>query len=402
MQISTFILINGILNETEDLELRIHTRSQLETAKIKEVIEKCRTFGLPNLDKQVEIFDRIEREDRERIMQHFDQNVLTDLSDPQDVYLALLRSMEGSDARKYFLSALQHLLLIREDGEVRTRYYQLIDKLVTTIVLDKKPNFDGGLQGLIGVSVARLVAQFNETDRAQIMEDEAGEARSQVLQLQLELENLQREVNLGADGLVGDLKQKLATSEAKVDSLRRTVQILQDKVDSQKNDNEGIIFQLERQISELFRMLREGSSLAEVVDSSSGMDRRQLVDKLEKQYQRKRTVVILEGKSKRLPSRPSDKYADGSGEEEGDTTADLSRDSTRARIGRKSKSTRSGGNGRTSQFMDAEDESVQEQMDNSFSENGSVSISTDPGVYFIHLFGNVVTFPSSRVPQCKR
>lgn len=363
-QLSTLILINALIGETDDYELRMHVRSQMESSDVRDLMEACKAFGLPNLDRQVEIFEQLEEDDRERMMDQFDRTVLQDMSDPNDVYNALLQSVNGTPAFKFFLSAMQHLLLIREEPEVRTRYYQLIDKLVTTIVLDKKPNFDSGLQGMIGVSVARLVAQFNEQDRMQVAEDEAGQARSLVLQLELEKEVLEKELNKGANGLVGELRDKLAISEGKVESLRTTVNILQQKIETQRRDFEEKLRQLEAQIMEMFKMLREASTLEDVIDGGGGMDRKSLIETLERQFQRKKTVGILEGKDPDV--------------NEFGFTGDISQASISGRAARASRKPRMKQSelppGRASQFMDAEEENVQAHIESAVAEGNRLLV----------------------------
>jgi cytokinesis protein len=358
------ILINALIGETEDYELRMHIRTQMESSNIREIMEACKAFGLQNLDRQIGIYEQLDEEDRERMMELFDRTVLQDMSDPTDVYNAILKSVDGTPAYKFFLSAMQHLLLIREEPEIRSRYYQLIDKLVTTIVLDKKPNFEAGLQGMIGVSVARLVAQFNEQDRLQVAEDEAGQARSLVLQLELEKEALEKELNQGANGLVGDLKGKLSTSEGKVESLRTTVNILQTKVEAQKRDFEEKLNQLEAQIMEMFKMLREASTLEDVIDGGGGMDRKALIETLERQFQRKKTVGILEGREPDI--------------DEFDFAGDVSQASISGRAARASRKPRSKRKevptDLVSQFMDAEEENVQAHMESTQAEGNRLLV----------------------------
>jgi cytokinesis protein len=352
------------MSETDDYELRMHIRSQMETSGIREVMEACRSFGIPNLDRQVDIYERMDTDDRERLMEQFDKTILQDMSDPADLYNALLKSVEGTPASKYFLSAMQHLLLIREEPEIRSRYYQLIDKLVTTIVLDKKPNFEAGLQGMIGVSVARLVAQFNEQERMQVAEDEAGQARSLVLELQMEKEELEKQINQGANGLVGELKAKLSASEGKVESLRTTVNILQAKIENQKKDFEEKLNQLEAQIMEMFKMLREASSLEDVIDGGGGMDRKALIATLERQFQRKKTVGILEGRD------PTAEEFEFSGD-----VSQASISGRAARASRKPRPKQTETVGRASQFMDAEEEDVQAHMESTLAQGNKLMVS---------------------------
>ncbi|KAG8813865.1 hypothetical protein FRC17_001400, partial [Serendipita sp. 399] len=197
---SNLILINGILT-VDDYELRLHYRSQMEAAGLRKIIEICHQFQHDSLEKQINTYEQLAASDQEALVQNFDQEVLRDLSDPYDVYRAIMSSVEGTPAFPYFLSSLQHLLLIKAESETKTKYYQLIDELVTAIVLDKKQDFSGGLSSMIGVSVARLVAQFGEQERSRIAEEEASTARREANELRLQKEKLEEEIAAGGEGM---------------------------------------------------------------------------------------------------------------------------------------------------------------------------------------------------------
>ena len=120
---------------------------------------------------------------------------------------------QGTKARDYFLSSLQHLLLIREEGPALVHYYQLVNSVVTDIVLNKKLP---GSEDRLGVSVQQIIAQLNEADRFHAIEDQATEARALALELQLKNEALREEIAQGADGLVGQLKGKVSHLQEKL------------------------------------------------------------------------------------------------------------------------------------------------------------------------------------------
>ena len=357
------------MNFVEDLDLRIHHRSQMEAAGLQKIITLCLNFGVSSIDKQLQILKAVLEEDERRLRERMDQETLRDLADPHDVYSAIRAKTEDTEASKYFLSMMQHLLLIREEGQSLVHYYQLIDSLITDVVLDKKV---GGAEQRLGHSVERIIAQFNEADRIQRAEDEAAEARAHALRLKLEKEVLEQEVAQGHEGLVGRLKEQVLHLEQKLHVTRETTSKLQGQLETQKLGYEERILQLEVQIMELFRMLKEvGKGMDHILDSGS-LDRKSLVLNLEKHFQRSKTINILEGKDRPLHKKAGDMAQDV------EVPRDRDNDST-PRKESSVRETNSVGNkgpkalgpmgvsegpaGRVSQFMDADEADVQEQME---------------------------------------
>jgi cytokinesis protein len=233
-------------------------------------------------------------------------------------------------------------------------YYQLIDSLITDVVLDKKL---AGAEQRMGHSVERIIAQFNEADRYQFVEEEANNARAEANRLRVEKEALEDEVAEGQDGMVGRLKSRLAHMDEKLSVSRETVTRLQGQLEVQKAGYEEQIAQLEAQIMELFKMLKEmGKGVDSILDSSgSQMDRKTLVATLEKHFQRAKTIGILEGSDRWLKNMVE-------GEEDVDATPGKKGSLRRSAL-TKSTKTKTIENGRVSQFMDADDADAQEQIE---------------------------------------
>jgi hypothetical protein len=114
----------------------------------------------------------------------------------------------------------------------------------------------------------------------------------------------------GHDGLVGNLKAQVALLEQKLNSTRETTKRLQGQLETQKTGYEEQIGQLEAQIMELFRMLKEvGKGYEKILDSNSGtMDRKNLIENLNKYLERSKTISILEGRGKK---KKGGKHPDG-------------------------------------------------------------------------------------------
>lgn len=135
---------------------------------------------------------------------------------------------------------------------------------------------------------------------------------------------------------------------------------------------------------ELFRMLREVGNNVDTILDQGAMDRRTLVDTLEKQFQRNKTISILEGNKGWGKTGGKSKRGGGGGDgqgdgEDGDDGDDI--DATPGKsslrrgsksIGSRKKSTKgarvTGGAtkldeaGRVSQFMDADEDDAREQI----------------------------------------
>ena len=378
-QLSNILLIKGILEGLDDLDLRIHHRSQMEAAGLQQILTLCRNFGVPQMGERLDDLQGIFEDDEKKLKERLDQEILRDLKNPEDVYNALRAKTQDSKAGDYFLSMMQHMLLIREEGTALAHYYQLIDSIVTDVVLDKKLV---GAEQRFGYSVERIIAQFNETDRLQHVEEELSRTQASLLRVRLEKETLEEEIAQGGDGLVGSLKTKVSRLEEKLQVSRENTSKLQNQLESQKAGYEEQIAQLEAQIMELFRMLKDvGKGVHEIIDNAGAMDRKTLIETLEKHFQRDKTISILEG---RKHDRRRGEHA-GIAEEDANDLEDGHAASSKAgdtkyppssyRKGPKSPQTTreaEAQNGRTSQFMDADDAMVQEQIQQQLSEGAMV------------------------------
>lgn len=353
----------------DDLDVRIHHRTLMDSAGLPRIISLCRELGVPAMDKQLDLIVTILEEDEQRLRERQDTAILASFSNPEDIWNALCSRMEGSRAKDYFLSIMRHLLLIREEGPQLAYHYRLLDSVVSDIVMDGKL---ATAEQRIGHSVQRLIAQLNESDRLQVAENEAAETRALALRLKLEKETLEEEISQGLDGLVGQLKDKVSHLEQKLATARETTSRLQTQLEVQKSGYEEQIAQLEAQIMELFRMLKEvGKGVDKIIESNTGsMDRKTLIDVLNKHLERTKTINILEGKARRRKKAgggEEEDETDGSDQDSQDATprkTDIKRDnSARGRPNGMTKSARmSTAQGRDSQFMDADEADVREQI----------------------------------------
>jgi cytokinesis protein len=363
-------LLNELLDGFDDLDVRLHHRSQLQTAGLNEVVDLCRQFNYEPINLQLQSLQDILDEDEARLKEQIDVQMMASYNDPRDVYDAVRSRLQGSDATNHFLSIMQHLLLIREDGSSLVNHYRLLDSVVADVVLDKKL---AGAESRLGSSVSRLIAAMNDTERIQSLDAEVQQLRAQALRLKLEKETLQEEVSQGEAGMVGRLKDELARLEEKLNISRTTTARLQGQLESQKAGYEEQIAQLEAQIMELFRIVKElgsemGRGVQNIIEKNSGMDRKQLIDTLERHMQRTKTIGILEGRQddgtrKKRGQRGEEGFSTSEDEEEGPSSPLGQARKPKSKALHASATGQANGVPRVSQFMDADDEEEMEQME---------------------------------------
>jgi cytokinesis protein len=347
----------------EDLDLRIHHHSQMATAGLRRVIALCRTFNFEQLNTQLDVLqDTIENDEKE-LRERLDQEVLRDMTNIEDVYAALKSRTDNTRAHDYLLSILQHFLLIREDGPGVVQYYQLLDSLVTDIVMDHKL---AGAEQRLGKSVESIIAQFNDADQYRILEADSAKMRADLRRLQLEKDALESEVITGGDGLVGVLRGKVASLEEKLQISRETTARLQTQLETQKANYEEQVTQLEAQIMELFRMLKELGSdgVGRILENNGTMDRKVLIATLEKHVQRAKTIDILEGRNRDAEQRKKGKEGQDGDQVESDDPDATPRKSKLKRQphSKRGQQLSEALPGRPSQFMDADEADVKEQI----------------------------------------
>ena len=340
----------------------------MRAAGLSRIMELCRSFNFDNLTTNLDTLQETIDNDQKELRERLDQEFLRDLTNIEDVYVALKNRTLNTKAHDYLLSILQHLLLIRDDGPGLVQYYQLLDSLVTDVVMDHKLS---GAEQRLGKSVESIISQFNDADQFRVLEGEAAQMRADLRRLQLEKETLESEMLNGGDGLIGILKGKIASLEEKLHVSRETTARLQAQVETQQASYEEQISQLEAQIMELFRMLKElgADGVGKILDNSGAMDRKSLIATLEKHMQRSKTIDILEGRDRfsSVRQKKDERQGDDEGEsDDPDATPGKSRLSRRPRASKGHQTVKptrpSEGPGRLSQFLDADEADVKEQI----------------------------------------
>ncbi|KAG8452270.1 hypothetical protein GDO86_004175 [Hymenochirus boettgeri] len=125
LQVACMQLINALVTSPEDLDFRLHIRNEFMRSGLKKILPQLKHLKNDALDIQLRVFDEHKEED------------MIEFSHPSEVYSVIWSSVKDTNAEGYFLSILQHLLLIRNDYFARPQYFKIIEECISQIVLHR-------------------------------------------------------------------------------------------------------------------------------------------------------------------------------------------------------------------------------------------------------------------------
>ena len=316
--VASLFLINMVIDAPEnDLQLRCHIRAQFTSCGIKRILHKMEDFQYDVINKQVDRYRENEAIDYEDLLQRENssqkdsfEGEVKDLHDPTQVVDAIMSKVQGSRAQDYFMSAMQHMLLIRDnDGEDRLRMFQLVDAMLSYVAMDRRlPDMD--LKQSLNFSVQSLLDRLHTDSEARQALDETTEARQIADSAIAERDEMKARIDLGADGLVAKLQKQVEEQTQIIELQSRQ----NDAVKAELADLQRIRAQEmqrnELETRELYLMLRDAQDFAASVAKKGEanalttdpkkaqgiLDREALMVRLETQLERAKTQYKLEGK----------------------------------------------------------------------------------------------------------
>ena len=216
--VATLVLINMLVDAPErDLQLRIHIRAQFTACGIRRILTKMEGFQYDVIDKQVEKYRENENIDYEDLLQQREDGSihdgvsgeLKDMTDPVQIADAIQSKIHGTRAQDYFVSAMNHMLLMRENNsEDRLKIFQLVDSMLSYVAMDRRlPDMD--LKKSLGFTVQSLLDNLYTDAEARMAMDQATQARQVADSALSERDQAKAEVELGADGLVRRLQKQI-------------------------------------------------------------------------------------------------------------------------------------------------------------------------------------------------
>ncbi len=317
--VASLFLLNMIIDAPErDLQLRCHIRAQFISCGIKRILTKMEGFQYEIIDKQIERYRENEAIDHEDLLQRENSSTkdsfegeVKDLNDPAQIVDAIMAKVQGTRSQDYFVSAMQHMLLIREnDGEDRLRMFQLVDSMLSYVAMDRRlPDMD--LKQSLNFSVQSLLDKLHTDSEARLALDEATEARQIADAAIAERDEMKAQIELGANGMVAKLQKQLDEQAAIIELQARQNEALKGELADLQRVRTQELQRNELETRELYLMLRDAQDVAASIAKKGGgdefgatdpkqmqgiLDRGRLMDRLEMQLERAKTQCKLEGK----------------------------------------------------------------------------------------------------------
>ncbi|KAI5210604.1 FH2-domain-containing protein [Aureobasidium subglaciale] len=314
--VASLFLVNMIVDAPDrDLHLRCHIRAQFTACGIKRILNKMEQFQYDIIDKQVERYRANEIIDYEDLLEKENQvdgqePEPQDLSDPVQIVQAIMSKVNGSHSADYFVSSLQHLLLIRDnEAEDRLRMFQLVDAMLSYVAMDRRlPDMD--LKQSLNFTVQSLMDKLYTDSEARQARDEALEARQIAESALAERDEMRAQLELGADGLVKKLTRQLEERDSVIQIQQRQIDGLRAELAEVQRVRALELQRNELETRELYLMLRDAQDIAASSANSGNkngtatdpaqmqgiLDRERLMDRLEMQLERAKTQAKLEGK----------------------------------------------------------------------------------------------------------
>ncbi|KAK9720206.1 hypothetical protein K7432_004297 [Basidiobolus ranarum] len=254
--LSNLILLNSIVGNCSEIELRIHIRTQMNAAGLRRVIRKVKTFSSEAINLQVSKYLFEAEQDLLYLMDEHPAEVddsssimapsLPDTSDPLALFQMLLSSVEHTPCYNHFLSILQHMIMIPSDPITKQKFYKLIDKLVMQIILDDS-GMPQDLSSVYGVSVGNILSRFGNEDKIDELQEELKNARVEAAEANKKRTDIEMELGMINDGLFGNMKTRIASLEDMLVMSRNTVELqksqiiqLTEELERMKSGNSGV------------------------------------------------------------------------------------------------------------------------------------------------------------------
>lgn len=295
--LSNMMLINSLVTVIEDVEVRVHLRNQMNASGLDSITDKMLDFNNEQLRRHINIYKQMSENDVDEIMEIYNETILTNMNDPRACFERILERVEGTRSYNFFLSALQHMLMIQAQGDIQVRYFQILDKLVTQVVMDRKGLTQEDLSGGgMGWSVSMLIDKFAEQDQLDKALQDAKETKQMYEKAIKEKQELETQINLKGEGLIGVLRDKTNSLEDLLRMSRHTIATLQRKLKDTQQEYEMNITALDQQLKEIYMTAVDANKKDSVVQDTQNGHFVLGREEVTRAYDRLKAQAILEGK----------------------------------------------------------------------------------------------------------
>ncbi|XP_044520459.1 protein diaphanous homolog 1 [Gracilinanus agilis] len=248
LKVGCLQLINALITPAEELDFRVHIRSELMRSGLQQVLKDLRLMENEDMKVQLAVFDEQGEEDSYDLKGRL-EDIRMEMDDFSEVFQILLNTVKDSKAEPLFLSILQHLLLVRNDYEARPQYYKLIDECISQIVLHKNGADPDFKCRHLQVDIEGLIDQM--IDKTKV---EKTEAKAIELEKKLDSELTARhELQVEMKKMESDFEQKLQDLQGE----KQTLDAEKQQLVTEKKDLEAEVSQLTGKVANLSKELED-------------------------------------------------------------------------------------------------------------------------------------------------
>ncbi|XP_029797948.1 protein diaphanous homolog 1 isoform X1 [Suricata suricatta] len=248
LKVGCLQLINALITPAEELDFRVHIRSELMRLGLHQVLQELREIENDDMRVQLSVFDEQGEEDSYDLKGRLD-DIRMEMDDFSEVFQILLNTVKDSKAEPHFLSILQHLLLVRNDYEARPQYYRLIEECISQIVLHKNGADPDFKCRHLQIDIEGLIDQM--IDKTKV---EKSEAKATELEKKLDSELTARhELQVEMKKMENDFEQKLQDLQGEKNALDSEKQ----QIATEKQDLEAEVSQLTGEVAKLSKELED-------------------------------------------------------------------------------------------------------------------------------------------------
>ncbi|KYO39334.1 diaphanous-like protein 2 isoform C [Alligator mississippiensis] len=248
LKVACMQLINALIIPADELDFRVHIRSELMRSGLQHILKELRMLENEELKVQLSVFEEHGEEDSEDLRSRL-EDIRIEMDDFSDVFQILLNTVKDSKAEPFFLSILQHLLLIRNDYEARPQYYKLIDECISQIILHKNGADPDFKCRHLAINIEGLID--NLIDQTKV---EKSEAKAVELEKKLDSELTARQE------LQVEMKKKESDFEQKLLELckeNKTLDMEKQHMATEKQTLESKVSELNEEMSKLSKELED-------------------------------------------------------------------------------------------------------------------------------------------------
>lgn len=169
LKVACLQMINALVATPEDLDFRMHLRNEIIREGFFDALSGLREMDQEDLNVQLDIFEEHKDDDAVEF-QHRYNDIQLHMDDAKELFTVLNTVVEDTPSQSFFLSILQHLLLVRDDVFARPQYFKLIEECVSQIVLQKSGVDPDFAARKLSIDVETLVE--GQIDNAKVVEFE--------------------------------------------------------------------------------------------------------------------------------------------------------------------------------------------------------------------------------------